>query len=56
MDNNSTVTRGELVLALAMFRKLSPDNQRLAIALVEAMRECQVTSADSTVSTQQSPE
>ena len=39
--NTNNITRGELVLALAMFRKLNQENQQIAIALVEALKESQ---------------
>lgn len=53
--NTNPITRGELLLALAMFRKLSPENRELALALVETLRESQEVSDGSTVSTPRTP-
>ena len=38
---NNTITKAELLIALAMFRKLSPENRKIALALVEALKEFQ---------------
>lgn len=53
--NTNPITRGELLLALAMFRKLSPENRALALALVEGLKESQEESDDSRGSAPQTP-
>ena len=48
METNAT--RGELTLALMIYRALTPENQKLALALVEAMKESQGANAGSMAS------
>ena len=48
--NTDAPTRGELLLALAVFNKLTPENQEALLALAKAILRFQTASGDSEAS------